>query len=198
MALEHESENINALVNKARILDGLGKIGEAIKMVSRAYQYGPEEYYFKGTILNQSRKLEEAIKLFNKELEPEQEDIQAIVGISYVKLGNHKEAIKWFNSVLQNNPKNRKAMMWKSFALEKLEKYEDALDILKIILNNNPDDSFALYMRARIQSLIGNDELALENLANAIDLDNQYKSNAKDDVVFDKIKEKKEFKKLTS
>ena len=196
--LELEPENINALVNKARILDGLGKIGEAIKMISRAYQYGPEEYYFKGTMLNQSRKLEEAIQLFNKELEPEQEYIQAIVGISYVKLGNHKEAIKWFNSVLKHNPKNRNALMGKSFALEKLEKYEDALDPLNIILNNNPDNAFVLYMRARIQSLIRNDELALENLTNAIDLDEQYKSKAKDDVVFEMIKEKKEFKKLTS
>ena len=88
--------------------------------------------------------------------------------------------------------------MWKSFALEKLEKYKDALDTLETILNNNPDYPFVLYMRARIQSLIGNDELALENLASAIELDEQYKSKASEDVVFETIKEKNEFKKLMS
>ncbi len=197
-ALEVEPENIRALMNKARVLDGLGKIGEAINLFSRAYQYGPEEFYFKETILNKSKKLEEAIQLLNKKLEPEQEDIQIIVGISYSKLGNHMEAIKWYNSVLQNNPKNRKALMWKSVALVKLEKYEDALKTLKGILNNNPEYAFVLYMRARIQLLIGNDELALENLTSAINLDKQFKSIAREDPVFETIKESKEFKKITS
>ena len=197
-AMNIEPENYKVLGIKALVLDGLGQYGESTDFFSKSIQNAPEEYNFKGTILNMSNRVGEALELLNKKLEPEQEEIQTRFGIIQVKTGNHEEALKWFNSVLGNNPKNKIALMGKSFALGKLEKYEDALGTLKILLKNNPNNAPVLYMVARIQSLNGKNELAIANLNNAINLDEQYKLLAKNDKAFKNIKDIIEFKKLTS
>ena len=132
------------------------------------------------------------------EPELEAETIQAFIGILFANSGEYTDAMKWINSALKHNPKNMNASIGKSYVLEKPEKYENSLDILNSILQNNPNDAIVFFRIARIQSLTGNDKLALEYLASAIMLDNQYKLKAKDDDAFERLKEQKEFKKLTS
>ena len=220
-ALEFQPEKIEALVNKTKSLIEIGKCDEALEWINKASEIDPENVrvlFHKGRVLDGLGRTEEAKKIYEQafedlpedfyefynnrkninQLELEPEDIQAFMGILLAKDGEHKDAMNWINSALKLNPKNKIALIGKSFALEKLEKYEDALIILKNILLNNPDDALVLYRLARIQSLIGNDESALETLASAINLDEQYKSKAKDDKAFEVLKEKKEFKKLTS
>ena len=183
--MEIEPDDYIVLYNKGRVLGELGRSEEAEKLYERVFE--PERFY---EFFNQ-RKF-----LYESELEPE--DIQAFMGILIAKDGEHKKAMKWIYSALNHNPKNKIALMGKSFVLEKLGKYDEALNILKIILPKSPYDGLVLYRIARIQSLRGNDEIALENLASAINLNVLYKSKAKDDKAFEKIKEMNEFKKLTS
>ena len=185
--LKIDPKNVRVLYHRGRVLDGLGRTEDAKKMYDKAFEDLPEDLY---EFFNNRK------NLIQFELEPE--DIQASMGILLAKDGEHKDAMKWINSALKHNPKSKSALIGKSFVLEKSEKYEEALNILKNILLNNPDDAFVLYRLARIQSLIGNDELVLEILARVIRIDEQYKSKAKDDNAFEMIKEKKEFKKLTS
>ena len=186
-ALKIYPENVRLLYHSGRVLDGLGRTEEAKKMYDKAFEDLPEDIY---KYLN-SRK-----NLIQMEVEPE--DIQAFMGIFLAKDGEHKDAMKWINSALKHNPNSKSALIGKSYVLEKSEKYEEALNILTNVLLNNPDDALVLYRLGRIQSLIGNDDLALEILASAINLDEQYKSKAKDEKAFEAIKEKIEFKKLIS
>lgn len=217
--LEFQSKNIHALVNKAKVLTDLGKFDEALEWINKTLKIEPDDYvalYHKGRVLDELGRSEEAEKLYERVFKPERfyeffnqrkflyeselepEDIQALMGILIAKDGEHKKAIKWINSALDHNPKNKIALMGKSFALEKIGKYDDALNILNTFLPKSPYDGLVLYRIARIQSLKGNNEIALENLASAINLNVLYKSKAKNDKAFEKIKETNEFKKFTS
>ena len=186
-ALEIDPNNVRILFNKGRVLEILGRSEEAKKMYDMAFEEIAEQFH---------QTYEENKEVFEPELEAE--TIQALIGMEFVKSGEYNDATKWISSALKHNPKNVTASIGKGFLLEKLRKYEDALDILNGILKDNPNNAIIFFMIARIQSIIGNDDLAMEYLTSAINFDNQYKLKAKDDNAFESLKEHKEFKKLTS
>ncbi|MFW9973211.1 MAG: tetratricopeptide repeat protein [Candidatus Odinarchaeota archaeon] len=185
-ALEIDPNNVRILFNKGRVYDILGRSEEAKNIYDMAFEDIAEQFY---------KNYEENKEIFEPELEAE--TVQALMGIEFAKHGEYNDAEKWITSALNHNPKNLAASIGKSFLLEKLEKYEDALDILKNILQKKPSAAI-FFMIARIQSLAGDDKKALEYLNTAIKLDNQYKLKAEKDDAFKRLMEQKEFKNLTS
>jgi tetratricopeptide (TPR) repeat protein len=82
--------------------------------------------------------------------------------------------------------------------LEKLKRYDDALNTYDQTIELQQDNSFAWYRRACIYALQNNVEQAIKNLQYAIELKpNQWRELAKTDSNFEQIREHERFQQLT-
>ncbi len=80
--------------------------------------------------------------------------------------------------------------------LEKLNRYEDALQSYDKALKLKPDNDQDWYNKACVYSLQNSVDLAVENLAQAINLNRECREYAKTDSDFDNIRENPKFKAL--
>ncbi len=64
------------------------------------------------------------------------------------ELGRYKEAIACFDTILEDSPKNIRAMTGKGIALRELGKNEEALGHFEKAIGLNPINSFVWYNKA--------------------------------------------------
>ncbi len=104
------------LNKKSKILIEQGKYFGALGYINRALNFSkkiPEVFYNKGYLLNKKGRFQEAIDCFNSALDLDPLFYEAMnnIGISYIKIGERKEAKKHFKKVLSKakNPEKEKA-----------------------------------------------------------------------------------------
>jgi len=92
---------------------------------------------------------EKSIEYFDKILENEQSNIDALInkGAALIELEKYQEAILSFDKILEIDPNNFGALNNKGAALTRLENYEQAISSFDQILDINPMDATALKNR---------------------------------------------------
>lgn len=140
----------------------------------------------------------EALKKFSKVLELEPNHQKALVKIGNVlgKLGKYQQAIPYYDKALQNDAGDLLALINKGLALHYLEKYSQAIEQYDTALLQRPDSTTILYNKASSLIRINRIDEGLEILKEIIKIDFSYKTKAKHDIDFQKIKHLNEFKKI--
>jgi len=118
-------------------------------------------------------------------------------GVSEIGKGNYDDAITHIDKISKDDPYYLSSMSTKGLALVLKGEDEMGLKLLNETLEKDPSNTEGLYEMAEAQSFLKNQGLALFYLKKSIQLRPRRKVLAKNDKLFDFIKDNKEFKKLT-
>ena len=123
-----------------------------------------------------NKKFEEAIKLFDRVLEAEPDDLIALIlkGIALGNLDKFEEAIKLFDRVLEVAPDDLKALCNKGVALGHLDKLEEAIKLLDRALEVAPDDLTTLSNKGVALYNLGKFEESIKLFDRVLGLDPDY------------------------
>ncbi len=138
--LEKNPKNVDALITKARLETKTRQFEKAEKTILRAVEIKPDSgiiHFERGNIwftaLNKKKALESYKKALS--LEPENAAFLRVAGITMRELGNYKEAIKYFDRQISQDPFYEKAYLEKSkvYALQK-KRDETIAEVKKAVL----------------------------------------------------------------
>ncbi|WP_217359984.1 tetratricopeptide repeat protein [Anabaena sp. UHCC 0253] len=110
--------------------------------------------------------------------------------------GDYEGAIKSYNQAIEIQPFHEAWYNKGLVQLFNLKQYENAITSFDEALKINQGLQIAWYNKAQCYALIDNVNLAIDNLQKAIELNPEYKNNAKTDPDFDEIREDERFKQL--
>ncbi len=121
--------------SKGIILDRMGKHKDALKCFEKARSIDPQDADVItniGISLDKLGNPEEALKYYDMALE-KCEDIKIIYnkGISLSKIGEYSNAVECFKKVLHEENNNKNAIINLAIALQKMDKLDEAISILK-------------------------------------------------------------------
>ena len=177
------------------------KFDKALKMSERMIQCAPtyyDGYRRKGISLVYLGTLKEAITSYNEDLKytakrsPEQETVFVLMSNARLLTGDWDGALSDTESALKIEPESSAATINKCIALKKLDRAEEAKQILQEVLTTVKDK----YYRAGAFAVLGDKENMLKELAVAIEEDSSDKVNAKSDPDFADYREDTDFRKL--
>lgn len=119
-----------------------------------------EQLYDEGTILMKERKLEDALEKFHQALKLNDQDAELLsnTGIVYLHLEQQEEGMKWLDRSLALKPYEPITLFNKSLFLAQNTQYDEAVDVLEILIKHNPNFSQAkvlLMQTKRQQDLFG-------------------------------------------
>jgi len=129
-------------------------------------------------------------------LKPDKHEAFYNKGTALSHLGRYEEAIACYDQALKLKPDKHEAFYNKGTALSALGRHEEAIACYQKSLTLLPDDARTYYNIACCYALMGEVEQAVEMLQRAIDLDEQYREEAKTDADFDGIREDERFGKV--
>ncbi|MGL5080621.1 MAG: tetratricopeptide repeat protein [Microcoleaceae cyanobacterium] len=200
-ALEIKPDDHSAWNLRGIALRDLGRYEEAIASFDKALEIKsdfPEAWNFRGIALRDLGRYEEAIASFDKALEIRPDFYVAwnLRGIALRDLGRYEEAIASYDKALEIQPNDHSAWFCRGIALYNLERYEEAIASFDKALEIQPNDPNAFYSKACCYGLQNNVELALKNLEQAINLDQEYLEMAKTDSDFDSVRGDERFQAL--
>ncbi len=83
-----------------------------------------------------------------------------IIGLSYSYRGQFKEAVASYDQALNTDPDFFPSLINKSFGLLKLQRYDEAMQLLRQVVADHPDNPIAhyLYIRSLAEKGIANDD----------------------------------------
>ncbi|MBI5777922.1 MAG: tetratricopeptide repeat protein [Planctomycetes bacterium] len=195
-------------------LSGASKHEEALQAFDKALKLDPENataWQLEGSALQFLGRYEESIKALNQAMKFSSDDtidpyrirgIQISIIESLNKLGRYEEAIAICDQLIKISKdyyyyENKQALLQKAFALGKLKRYDEAIDIYTANYLGY-QDSETKYNRARIYSQKHQKTEALGDLKDAISISSNYKNKAINDMDFEWLWEDADFKQITA
>ncbi len=163
-------------------------------------ELSPREKFIKGY---NAKKFDEASKALDemgdgvRNLLSESSDILKFVYSHLLMEGNYELASEFIEKIADEEPTEENRIEFARILIE-CNKMDDAEKILNEIVKKNMKNGRALYMKARIQSIKGNDMGARNFLMMATKFNPELKEEAKDDAYFEKYQNEEWFKKITS
>jgi tetratricopeptide (TPR) repeat protein len=135
---EEYTNEINVMNEKAKEYQKIKKYDEAIICYDRVISIDANNstaWLDKGLILYNLNKYEEAIECYDR-----------VIGLDKYKeklkkegqVLTDKQVIEYYKAIIKPNPKNIEALNAKGYALEKLGKYDDAIQIFDSVIVRNP------------------------------------------------------------
>ncbi len=110
--------------------------------------------------------------------------------------GKLKDAITYYNKILNDNPKYNIALYHKERVLFSLEKFEDSILCCNSMLKDYPDNGDVLFNKSCNFVMLSEINEALDILEHAISQGIQYKIKAKKSKSFEKLSDNTRFQKL--
>ncbi len=150
-----------------------------------------------------NRKFDEASKLLDemgeavRELMGESTEIMKFVLSHLLMVGNYEIASEFMDKIAKVEPTEENKIELARILIES-NKMNEAESVLNDIVKKNMKNGRALYLKARIQSVKGNDMGAKNFLRMALKFNPELKEEAKDDAYFEKYQDSDWFKSITS
>lgn len=174
-----------------------------------------DNYFNRGNTLCLSGDYEGGIKAYDQaiQIQPFHEVYQNL-GLALFYLDREEEALVSFNKAIELDKTFYQAWYSRGVALlkrmkdiylfpgsldlseESQKQYQDAIESFKKTIEIEPEYHRAWYDRAECYAIIQEVDLAIKDLKQAIQLNPEYKTQAKTNNYFEKIRENEQFKKL--
>ena len=172
-----------AMSQLAEIANRLGHFDDAELLLEKAVTFKPNDGDLRmkyAVILRKKQKFEKTMEQVNILCEkfPDNHSYQAQKASELMQNGNHQEAIKLFNKILQNNPYNFSTFTSKGHALKTLGKTQEAIDSYQQAYNVKPDHGEAFFSLSNLKTYsFTADELSnMRNQLKRVDLSLREKS----------------------
>ncbi|MBE9099313.1 tetratricopeptide repeat protein [filamentous cyanobacterium LEGE 07170] len=200
-AIEIDPDFHYAWNNRGITLADLGRKEEAIDSCDKALELKPDDHLtwiIRGIMLTNLDRKEEAIASYDKSLEikPDNYTAWSYRGTVLADLGRPEEAIASYDKALEIKRDEATTWVVRGFALERLARYEDAIESYNKSLSLNPEFHQGVYSKACCYALWSKVDEAIEMLQKAIEIDANYREQAKTDTDFDGIREDAQFRRL--
>jgi len=175
---------------------------KAIELYDQAIQANPGlaiAWNNKGYTLNQLERFDEAILVLTQAIKLDRTLIIALnnYGDSLQGLGKNEEAISAYEESIKLEPSNYQAWWGRGTCLYNIQKYQEVIVVAQKLVELNPEDFLGWYAKAVCYALLGDKELAIENLREAVRIDSDASQKlAKADSDFDHLREDERFKEL--
>ncbi len=189
---KENSINAQSWISKGDDLNNQGNYEGAAEAYAKAIALNPSlenDQWFKiGFAFLMAKKYQESIDAYNKVLESDPSDTEALlwIGIALRDSGKKDEAIKYFDKVINENPHHSKAWNNKAICLMELGNQEEAIQCYDRAIEYAEDDSDAsAYSDNKGNALfkMGRHEEALKAYDKAIELAPRYGNPQFDKIV---------------
>ncbi len=189
--------------NMAAALEEAGKQKEAIEAYHCAIAINPDftdAYNNLGILLSLQGKRGEALEVYEEGIatNSKHDGLYFNMGMCLYEEGSYAQAIAAYRNALDINPNELEIYYYLGSALTEMRNYNDAIDAYKSALEIKPSDSVLYYHMAVIYALLGRNDISMENLHRAIELNPEIRNEVSENRAFDGIRGKSEFKKLIS
>jgi len=185
-ALLHYKKALGLGLEDAQVYNNLGIIHMTREEYPRAVMYLREAYYLKphninivynlASTLRDNKELREALELFKKvvQLKYDYFNVHNDMAEIYMILGDREEAIRQYRKELKiiderllRNPADLFSLTSKASAYNGLGRHEEAKKIIDEVIRRNPYYGEAYFVRARIETNLGNKANAKQDLLKA-------------------------------
>ncbi|MCX7842438.1 MAG: tetratricopeptide repeat protein [Clostridia bacterium] len=202
-AIELEPESYKSYYNLAMALDELGRQDEAAKAFKRVIELKDDfidAYNNLGIMLSTQGKHLEALNVYVKGLKknPEEYSLYFNMGITLSDMGRYPEAVEAYKNAIEIKPDEYEIHYHMGAALMEMKRYSEAAEAYKTALKVKPSDSELFYNLSIVYSLLKKNDIAIDNLKKAVQLNTELKREAKYNSAFDSIRSSMEFKELIS
>ncbi len=176
LILESDSNNIDALYNRAYLEYVLGNIMAAIKDYDTLISIQPDnkEFYLnRGYLKHIINKREEALKDYDEALkiDPNYAFAYNNRGVALSELGRNDESLTAYNRAIELNPNYSDAYYNRGNLMTKTNKDEEALEDYNAAIQLNPKDSASFNNRGVVKRKLNFNVGALSDFSIAIKLD---------------------------
>jgi tetratricopeptide (TPR) repeat protein len=157
------------------------------------------EYLKQGDALFFEGRYEDALDCYEQAIQRQPDSYIAWVnhGWTLRRLGRYAEAFLSYEKALAINSDHHIAWFGRGNALRKIQRYDEAIASYERTLELQPDFHWAWSHKSRCHVLKGENDLALENLKQAINIKpGQHREVARTNSDFDNIREDERFQKL--
>lgn len=167
-ALSQFSYNGLFKLRRAQAFSGVGKLKEAIKLLTELERMGMPSFELlltKASVFSQLKDANNAIKYFRaalNEAEPEDRDeIYLDLAVEYENINKWRSALEVLEEAIKINPHNEGAIYEIAFCYDQLGEYDKSIDCYSNFIDENPYSFTAWYN-------LGNAYLKIENYEQAI------------------------------
>ena len=151
-ALSQFSFNSIFKLRKAQAYSGLGKLKEAIQLLSQIERLGMPSFELlltKASVFSQLKDSKNAIRYFTAALDAaskeERDEIYLDLAVEYENSGNYKAALKVLKEAVQSNPNNESAIYEIAFCYDHLGEFQNSIKCYSDFINENPYSFTAWY-----------------------------------------------------
>ena len=170
--LHVDPKNIEALTGKGISLYSLGQ-GRPRIWIDRALKIDStyvDAIHYKGHILQDSEKYDEAIKCFKKAYDKKKDEkFLKDIGVSFYFNKKLQDAIIWLDKATELDPNYADAWYYKGFSLQDSEKYDEAIKCFKKTYAIDKSYYHSLTHVGQCYYHLGNPEKALELLNDSLE-----------------------------
>ena len=155
LALEQHPDNIELLLIKSELLIYDDSFEEAKRIHNKIEQWMPssEELLLqKATIYSKTKQHHKAIALLNEALDFSDDPIEiwSLLGMELLVMEDYAKAQEYFSKCLKANPDDYQALYNVLYCYEQLNDAEQAIEILNVVLNDNPYCEIAWHQLGKI------------------------------------------------
>ncbi len=200
-AIKLRPDSYRSYYNMALALDETGKYNEAVQAFKKTIEYNDnflDAYNNLGILFSTMGNYSEAVNVFRAgtEKNPEEFSLFYNLGVTLSEIGRNSEAVKAFRKALSIKPDEYEIYYHLGNTLTVMRKYTEAIKAYKSVLTVKTKDSDILYNLAIVYSLANNQDIAVESLKRAIELDDNLKNDARYNSSFDNLKTREDFRAL--
>ncbi|MBW1900688.1 MAG: tetratricopeptide repeat protein [Deltaproteobacteria bacterium] len=131
----------------------------------------PQAQYILGEIYFKQEKFEEALQCFRRaSMNDSRQYIQLRIARALREMRRSKEALEILDSSLLNDKENVHFLREKALILNRLKRWDEALELYEKIRELDPEDSFARRQVFRLKGMNRPDEVVIRELKKVVDL----------------------------
>jgi tetratricopeptide (TPR) repeat protein len=176
--LKDDPDDFASHLNRARTYHQIGDASKAVEDYGAAIRLepdDPEAYFNRGRIYLESRKFREAIADFGRahELKPDNPWALANRGIAYALIQDEVRAQEDFKAARALDPSNPVVFRGEALLRMQVADWEGTVDVLSKSLKRDPDNAWALRLRAWTYGQLGEQAKAQEDIHRLQELDKQ-------------------------
>jgi len=178
--VEHDPQNKNLLMTKAKIIRNTGKLDEALNILEMLYEENKVDKFIGISFaytLNLTKKYKRAIKIYESILKEDEQFFPAIYNCGLIYLNqriNIKSAIALLEKSLIIQPNNIELLLSLAAAYEEVYRFKDAINLIEKAKLLNQKDPRVYYQLGCLYTHFNKLDLSIKNLDYCLELNPNY------------------------